>query len=94
MFDQIIKTAREFPDKDEIEVVDIARIRFERAENAPVDGWVPTSPAGVARQSLELIGWKTLDDLGAVHPVIQAARDLAAKKIGFGEFKRIVRDNS
>lgn len=26
--------------------------------------------------------------------VVQAARDLAAKKIGFGEFKRIVRENS
>jgi hypothetical protein len=32
---EIIRTAREFPGKDDVEVADIARIRADRAENPP-----------------------------------------------------------
>jgi hypothetical protein len=94
MLEQIIKAAREFPEADSVEIYGIAHLRQERAQNAPISDYVPVSPAGEALQSLKLIGWKTLESMGVIHPVIQAARDLTAKKIGFGEFKRIVRENS
>ena len=34
---KLIKTAREFADRDDIDIVDIANIRAQRAENAPAE---------------------------------------------------------
>ena len=93
---EMVRVARLYPHLDEWGCEQAAACRIARQENPPRDGrYVPVSPAGLwATGDAPLLGWKTLERLGVVNPVIQAARDLAAKKIGFSEFKRIVRENS
>ena len=34
---KLIETAREFPNRDDLEITDIANTRAQRAENAPVE---------------------------------------------------------